>query len=137
MNKRVFLIEGILQAFIGVGAVVYGLLLIFDPSGNKASLPLELLSNSPFANYLIPGILLFLVNGVGNVVSSVLSFTKSTYAGYAGILFGLALIVWIFVQVMLIGYASWLQPFYLVLGILELIFGIIIYKQLKSKQSGG
>jgi len=132
MNKRIFLIEGIMQAFIGIGAVIYGLLLIFDPSGSKAALPIDLLSRSPFANYLIPGILLFLVNGVGNVVSSVLSFTRNKYAGYAGILFGFALIIWIFVQVLLIGYASWLQPFYLILGILELIFGIVIYQQLKS-----
>ncbi len=129
MNKRIFLIEGIIQAFIGIGAVIYGLLLIIDPDGGKANMPLELLASSPFTSYLIPGILLFLVNGIGHIISSGLSFTMNKYAGYAGILFGFALIVWIFVQIIMIGYANWLQPFYLILGILELIFGILIYKQ--------
>lgn len=129
MNKKVFLIEGILQIFIGVGAVIYGLLLASYPDGSKAGLPLELLSGSPFANYLIPGILLLLVNGVGNVVSSILSFSRHKYAGYAGMFFGVALIIWIIVQIILIGYANLLQPFYLSLGIIELLLGIIMYKQ--------
>lgn len=132
MNKNVFLTEGILQVFIGFGAVACGLLLVVYPSGNKIGLPLELLSNSPFENYLIPGLLLFSVNGVGNVFSSILSFRKNKYSGYTGMLFGVALIVWIIVQIMLIGYTNWLQPFYLVLGILELLFGVVIYKRLRK-----
>lgn len=132
MNKRIFIIEGIIQAFVGIGAIIYGLLLIVDPSGSKANMPLELLTRSPFTNYFIPGIILFLVNGVGHVFSSVLSFTMNKYAGYAGILFGLALIGWIVVQVLLIGYANFLQPFYLILGIIELIFGYYMYKQLRT-----
>jgi len=132
MNKKVFLIEGILQVSIGIGAVPCGLLLIIDPSGNKMGLPPELLSDSPFENYLIPGLLLFSVIGVGNVFSSILSLRRNKYSGYTGMLFGLALIVWIIVQIMLIGLVSWLQPFCLVLGILELLLGVVIYKRLEN-----
>jgi hypothetical protein len=135
MNKRIIIIEGIIQAFIGIGAVIYGLLIIIDPSGGRANMPLELLADSPFASYLIPGVILFLVNGIGHVSSAVLSFTMNRYAGHTGILFGLALIVWIVVQVLLIGYANFLQPFYLILGIFELIFGISMYRQISGLQS--
>jgi hypothetical protein len=128
MSNRIFIFEGIIQAFIGIGAVIYGPLLIIDPSGGKAAMSVDLLSGSPFENYLIPGILLFLINGISNIAGSILSFKKSEYAGYAGILLGFALIIWIVVQLMLIGYANWLQPFYLILGIVELILGIVIFR---------
>ncbi|MBD3289755.1 hypothetical protein GF337_13190 [candidate division KSB1 bacterium] len=137
MKTRIFIFEGIVQAFIGIGAVIYGPLLIIDPSGGKAAMPVELLSGSPFSNYLIPGILLFLINGVGHIAGSFLSFTKNNHAGYAGILLGSALIIWIIVQVILIGYANWLQPFYLTLGILELVLSIAVYKQIKSIKNAG
>jgi hypothetical protein len=132
MGRKVFLFEGLLQALIGIGAVVCGLFLVFEPSGNKLGLPLELLSDSPFENYLIPGLLLFSVNGVGNVFGSILSFRRNKYSGYTGMLFGLALILWIIVQIMMIGLVSWLQPFYLLLGMLELLLGVVIYKKLKN-----
>ncbi len=128
MSNRIFIFEGIIQAFIGIGAVIYGPLLIIDPSGGKAAMSVDLLKGSPFTNYLIPGILLFFINGVGNITGSILSFKKSNYAGYAGILLGVALIIWVVVQLMLIGYANWLQPFYLILGISELILGIVIFR---------
>jgi len=128
MNKVIFRLEGILQIFIGIGAVGCGLLLIIDPSGSKMGLPIEALSNSPFESYLIPGLLLFSVNGIGNVFSAVLSFRKNRYSGYTGAFFGTALIIWIIVQTVLIGF-HWLQPPILILGIVELIFGIAIYKQ--------
>lgn len=126
------MIEGGLQAFIGVGAVVCGLLLIIEPNGDKLGMPLELLSGSPFENYLIPGLLLFSVNGMGNVFAAILSFGKNKYSGYTGMLFGLALIIWIVVQIELIGLVTWLQPFYLLLGILELLLGIVLNKQLRD-----
>ena len=127
MKKRIYILEGILQMFIGVGAVICGFLLIIEPSGKLIQLPIELLSNSPFENYLIPGLILFLVNGIGNVFGSILSFTKNRYSGYAGVFFGSALIIWIMVQVIMIGLSSLLQPFYLILGFLEILGAIKIH----------
>lgn len=113
---------------IGVPAVGFGLLLIIDPSGGSIGLPIELLSRSPFKDYLVPGLLLLSVHGIGNVFSGVLSFRRSRYSGYAGAFFGAALAIWIVVQTVLIGF-SWLQPLYLILGIVELILGVVILRQ--------
>ena len=129
MGRKVFLFEGLLQALIGIGAVVCGFLLVIEPSGNKLGLPLELLSDSPFENYLIPGLILFSINGMGNVFGSFLSFRRNKYSGYTGMFFGVALIIWIIVQIMMIGLGSWLQPFYLLLGILELFLDVVINQQ--------
>jgi len=133
MKNYLYYFQGVLQTFIALGAVIYGLMLIIYPTGEQIGIPLELLAESPFDNYVIPGILLFLFNGVGNITGLILSFKKNIYAGLAGILLGIILIGWIIIQIKLIGYANWLQPFYLLLGILEFYLGSRIY--IKSKES--
>lgn len=135
MKKFIFVSQGILQMFIGLGGVVCGFLMIIDPGGGLMTMPLELIASSPFTDYLIPGIILFSILGVGNVVSSIISFKKSKYAGYAGILFGSALIIWILVQIYMIGLDIWLQPFYLFLGVVELVLGILMYFSVKKSKS--
>jgi hypothetical protein len=83
-----------------------------------------LLKDSPFRSFLIPGIILFSVNGVGNIVSAVLCFRIQRIAGFAGIFFGFGLIIWLFVQISLVGGGHWLQYLYFVLGVIELLLGI-------------
>ena len=56
---------GLLQVFIGLGAVAGGLGLVLEPSGANLGMPLEALEHSPFSTYLIPGIVLFVLNGFG------------------------------------------------------------------------
>ena len=133
MKKRIFLFEGILQIFIALGALGGGLVLLLDPSGQEMGFSIDLLSNSPFTNYLIPGLFLFLVNGIGNFFCGFLSIRKNRYAGYAGMLFGAVMIIWILVQVTVLGWVSWLQPTYLFLGALELVLGFLLHKELAGE----
>jgi len=131
MKKSLFLSQGILQQFIGIGGLICGIMMIMDPSGRLMQMPLSLLHGSPFNNFLIPGIILFLVNGAGTMFAGILSFRRSRYAGFAGVFFGSGLVIWIVVQVMMIGLGHWLQPFYLGLGLIEVIFGLIMHVQVK------
>ncbi|MCX6247427.1 MAG: hypothetical protein NTW10_06815 [Bacteroidetes bacterium] len=124
MKKTFFISEGILQIFIALGAIVSGLFLIIAPDGSLMRMPLTMLKETPFTNFLIPGIILFTINGLGTLISGWLSFRQHKLAGFAGIFFGLGLIIWIFVQVSLIGGGSWLQYLYFVLGLAELLLGI-------------
>ena len=125
-KKLIHNFEGILQLFIGIGAFVSGILMIIYPDGSLMELPLNMLHGSPFKNFLVPGILLFSVNGLGNVFSAILSFKQHSIAGFAGIFFGFVLIVWLYVQVNMIGGGHWLQILYFILGVIELSCGILI-----------
>ena len=66
------------------------------------------------------------MNGLGNIVSGILSFKRHKLAGYAGIVFGLALMIWIFVQVSLIGGGHWLQYLYFALGAAEVSLSVLM-----------
>jgi hypothetical protein len=96
-------------------------------------MPLEMLKNSPFKNFLVPGLILLFVNGVGNTISAILCFRMHKFAGFTGMIFGFGLIIWIFVQVNMIGGGSWLQYLYFGLGILVLIIGIAMRELEKRK----
>ena len=133
MKRAAYFAEGSLQSLIGIGAVICGALLFIGPDGRYLQMPIDMLSKSPFRNFLIPGLILFLVNGVGNVVSAVLCFKMHRNAGFGGMFFGFGLIIWLFVQINMVGGGSWLQYLYFVLGILELLLGIVM-REFERKQ---
>jgi hypothetical protein len=130
MKRTVYFVEGTLQALIGVGAIICGALLVIAPDGRFLQMPLEMLKDSPFRNFLVPGLILLLVNGVGNTISAVLCFRLHRIAGITGMIFGFGLIIWIFIQVNMIGGGSWLQYLYFGLGILVLLVGIAMRETL-------
>jgi hypothetical protein len=53
-----------LLVFLGLNAAVAGASFIIAPDGHLIQMPLSNLKNSPFSNFLVPGILLFLFVGV-------------------------------------------------------------------------
>jgi hypothetical protein len=114
---------GILQVFIGLGAVGGGLALVLKPSGAIIGIPLETLENSPFSTYLIPGIVLIMINGVGSLVGAAASFTRHRYAGETAVALGVFLVAWIMLQVYWFAAFHWLHALYLGLGLLELVLG--------------
>lgn len=124
-------ILGYIQVFIGMSAVAGGLPMILKPGGTDQGLTTEILANSPFSDYLIPGILLFTINGLGNLAGAYYSIKEKPFSGFAAMILGAALIVWIIVQVYYLGLSSWLQPLFFFVGIAELILGILIFRKEK------
>lgn len=123
-KKRIAIILGILQAFIGIGAVPSGVLVLMDPNGSMMGVTTELLEGSPFKDFLIPGLFLLLVNGVGSLVGAFLSFKRHPFAGKAGMGLGFLLIMWIIIQVITIGPPiNAYQIVYFIFGVVELVLG--------------
>ena len=124
MKRALYVYEGILQFLIGLSALVSGVLMMIVPDGHLMNMPISMLKGSPFKDFFFPGLILLSVNGLGNILSGILCLKRHKLAGYAGIVFGLALIIWIFVQVSMIGGGHWLQYLYFCLGVLELLLAI-------------
>lgn len=129
---RAYLILGIIQLLVAIGAIPAGYLLIANPDGSGLGMTPEILSGSPFKNFLIPGLFLFIVNGLFSLTSSILTFFKFRYAWFTGIFLGSALAIWVIVQVYSIGLTHFLQPAYFIIGASEIILSIYIFKKKSS-----
>lgn len=115
----------VLLFFNGVSALFGGGSLLYDPSGKFLQMPIAFLENSPFTNFLIPGIILFTVNGLFNVLVGILGIRKSKLFANLTVLCGILLIGWLTIQIGIIRqfYAPAHVPYYL-LGIMLVVLGV-------------
>lgn len=125
MYRFTKIISLVLLAINGIGAIYGGLSLILDPSGESIQFPDGTLDNSPFTNYLIPGIILLVVNGVLSILTFILLIIKhKTGPGFL-ITQGILLGGWICMQMILLNmfFAPFHVPF-LMIGIIFLASGL-------------
>jgi len=128
--KKFYYALGTLQAITALGAIPAGSGYLMDTSGKGMGVTIELLEKSPFKTFLIPGLFLLIVNGLGNAAGAYLSFRKNKIAGEAGLFLGVLLILWIIIQVIWITLSSFLQPLFLIIGIANVYLG---WRIMKSK----
>lgn len=117
---------GILQTFVGLTALVSGIMLVIEPSGSLLNAPLDMLTDSHFNDFFFPGLILLTVNGAGQLIAAFLTFRKHESAKFVGALFGFALMVWIFIQVNMIGGGHILQYSYFFIGVAETSFAFLL-----------
>lgn len=124
--KRYCWINGTLQLLTAIGAIPAGIGYLSDISGKGMGVTTELLANSPLDSFLLPGLFLLFINGIANAAGAWISFRCRNLAGPAGLVLGILLSLWIVIQVYWIGYGSFLQPLFLMVGIIETILGWVI-----------
>lgn len=111
-----------LEAFLALGAYAGGAFLLTQAT---EAMPTERLSRTPFVTWTLPGIALILANGVLPTAVAVAALRRAAWAPVGHLLVGAALTGWIVVQVLMIGYQSWMQPAYLALGLLILALALL------------
>ena len=102
---------GALNAFAGG---YYGL------SGAEG-VPREWLAGSPFSDYVVPSLVLFVVVGGALALAAIMVFRGHPLARAIACAAAAVLLVWIVVQVAIIGYVSWMQPATFAAGLLMLL----------------
>jgi hypothetical protein len=129
--KKVYHILFALHLFVGTGAMVGGAAAILKPY-EPLGMTVEALGDSPFQNFLLPGIILFNVIGVGNVFTAVMFRFRLKYQGYISSVFSWALVVWIVVQCIMLNAVAFLHILFFTIGILEagLSMSILFEKRL-------
>jgi hypothetical protein len=147
--KRPFLlyILYLLLAFLALGSLAGGGMLILIPDGSSLGMAANWLDGSPFKSYLIPGLILFTTAGlfpsfalVGLILkpdwkwANLLNIYTNrhwawTYALYSGII----AIIWIIVQ-QVMTYYFWLQPamIFTGLGIIITVMTPAVIKEFKT-----
>jgi hypothetical protein len=128
-----------LLAFLGVGAIFGGAVLIISPSGKLFGMPLSMLGNSPFHNFLIPGIILFSVLGVAPVFITIALLKKPSgrfaeklnlfrdmhWAWAFSIYIAFALIIWLQVEMYFLQAVNWLHCLYMIIALAIILIALL------------
>lgn len=108
---------GLLHAFITINALGGGAYGMMGPK----ELPIEWLDGSLFSSFFIPSLILFAVVGGSHMVAAYWVLRLNSKAYLASLLAGGILLIWILVQVAIIGFVSFLQPLMAGLAVLVLV----------------
>lgn len=129
----------VLVLFQAVSGLFGGVALLASPTGALLQMPLSMLDGTPFSNYVVPGLILLLLLGVLPSVlvyallarpmwlrADILNIYREvhwswTYALYTGIM----LVIWMDVQIFLVGYGHFIQTLYGLIGIALVIAALV------------
>jgi hypothetical protein len=126
-------IAAVLLLFNGAGALYGGWNLIVHPDGSSMQLSLDLLEHTPFDNYLMPGIILFVVNGLFSlVVFVILLLNIKSYSLFVAAQ-GFLLTGWIVIQMILIQTVYFLHTILGSIGLLLIVIGWMLFDLQQKK----
>lgn len=114
------------MAFNAIGGGIYGM-------AGARDIPVEWLERSSFQSYFVPSLFLFFIIGGSCLYSGIIILMKKPFARKTAFFCSALLILWIIIQVLIIGYVSWMQPAVVASGFLI----AILSKLLLVKPSGG
>ena len=90
--------------------------------------PTEWLNGSSFHNYFIPSLFLFLFVGGSALVAAIMVLKGFRIARTASLICGLIVLVWLIIQMAVIGYVSWMQPTTAIVGLLIVFLSALLPK---------
>jgi hypothetical protein len=114
----------IVLALVSVNALLAGYSFMSDPGGNGLGISTERLKYSPFRDYFIPGLVLFVANGLFNCAAAFMVVFKHKHYPLAVFIQGIILSGWIIVQIMFLREFNFLHLLFIAIGSLLIFLGI-------------
>lgn len=111
--------------FQGLSGVAGGIGLILDPTGESLQIPITWLDDSPFNDYLIPGLILLIILGFLPLIVSYELWKKTSWSWLGALIIGLSLVIWIGVEIVIVGYQP-RPPLQLIYGTVGIIILVLV-----------
>ncbi len=132
MKRFLNVIAAVLLLFNGIGALYGGGSLLFWPDGSNLQLPQNWLERTPFSSFFIPGLILFVANGLFSLFVFTALIRKHKQASLLVMAQGIILIGWIVVQILLV---QKYHPLQLIMGIVGIALLATGWLQKKYSQA--
>lgn len=127
MKPTIRIIALILLLFNGISAIGGGIGMICNPTGDRTGMPLSMLEHSPFDNFLIPGIILLVMNGLLSILFAIFVIRRTGISSWLVMIQGCILLGWLLFQIAMIrDYAVVLHTLYLFVGAGLVVTGILM-----------
>ncbi len=126
MKTLLKVVAGLLLLINGLGALYGGWNLMTFPDGSGFGLPLSILQHSPFTDFFLPGLILFVFNGLCSI--AVLAALWLNRAQYPWLVIGQGAILvgWIGIQILLIRGTGTLHWIFGGIGLLLMVSGALL-----------
>ncbi len=111
---------GVVLLLVAANAVYGGVGLVVDGMG----MPADWLVNLPVDSWVLPGVALLVTVAVPQLAAAVVVWRSARLGAVAGVLAGLALVLWIVVQLLVLQRYFVLQPVIAGLGLVEVLLGV-------------
>jgi len=128
--KKLTGISIIIHFFVGIGAMAGGMGAILSPDA-PMGMPVDAMRLGPFKNYLIPGIVLFSLIGIGNILSGFWSIKRGKFYEYATGVMGAFLIGWLVIQCIILLSIHYLHVVFFVIGSIQGVIALLLLKERK------
>lgn len=126
MKKR-FL--AFLSFILGIGAILGAFLALIPGATERMGITNDMLKFSPFTNFVIPGVFLFVVLGIGNLLSATLLIRKNMQMLYAHLLLGIILVFWIVIQSVMMQMVVMQHMIFFFVGLFQFYLSYLIIKK--------
>jgi hypothetical protein len=103
--------------WLGIGALAGGIALVTKPDGSNMGFETSILTGSPFSDFLVPGLILGGLFGVGSLVVAAMGLRHHPLAPILAFAIGCGQMIWIVVQLAIIQTVSFLHPLMFVTGL--------------------
>jgi hypothetical protein len=103
--------------WLGIGALAGGIALVTRPDGSNMQFDTAILAGSPFPDFLVPGLVLGGLFGVGSLAVAVMGMRHHVVAPFLAFGIGCAQMIWIAVQLAIIETVSFLHPLMFATGL--------------------
>jgi hypothetical protein len=107
----------VVLAILGLGALAGGIALAMRPDGSAMGFSTALLAGSPFADFLVPGLILGGLFGIGSLVVAIAGLRHARWAPFVPFAIGAGQMIWIVVELAIIHEFSFLHPTMFGLGL--------------------
>jgi hypothetical protein len=107
-----------LLVVLGLGALGGGIALVSKPDGSVMQFDVAILAGSPFADYLVPGLILGGLFGIGSMAVAVMGIRHARLAPFLAFAIGSAQMIWIVVELAIIKELSFLHPTFFAVGLI-------------------
>lgn len=119
-----------LLVLMGVAALPSGWGLMHpEADGSALGMSVQWLEGTPFDSYIIPGVILFSLFGLGAIATAVVALLRQWPAPYLAFAIGVGLVIWIIVQVSTLRMFFFLQPVMLAWGAVLAILAYLWWRR--------
>lgn len=128
MRTIIRIVTILLLLFNGIGALYGGWSLMVYPDGSGMKMSTDLLQHSPFTDFFIPGLVLFIMNGLLSLLVTGLVLSSYSRYAFAVLLEGMILIGWLMIQMSML---RTIVPLHFIMGFVGLsllVCGWLLYR---------